>query len=348
MKALVKYGLQPGDVEVREVPEPRLAANRVLVKPVTVGVCGSDVHMWHNNQSWAVKDDLVLGHEVAGRIIAVGEQVEGWAIGDRVVMETAAEICGQCTMCRTGRYHLCPWRQGYGALRDGSMSELVEADPRVLHRIPEGVGFAQASMTEPYCVAYNAVVERGGVTPGDLVVVQGAGPIGALAVQVARLQGAGTIVALGTDRDAARLEKVLALGADYALDITREDPVALVATLGDGLGADMVVDATGVSIALKQGMDLVRPLGAIVKVGWGPQPLNFSLDPLVAKAATIYGCFSHTWLTWERVLGLFASGRIDPTSVIGGSYPLQEWEQAFADMDSGKNIKSVLTFSSAD
>lgn len=348
MKALVKYGLQPGDVEVRELPEPQLSANRVLVKPVAVGVCGSDVHMWHNNQSWAVKDDLVLGHEVAGRIVAIGDEVTGWAIGDRVVMETAAEICGRCTMCRTGRYHLCPWRQGYGALRDGSMSELVEADPRVLHRIPEGVSFEQASMTEPYCVAYNAVVERGSITPGDLVVVQGVGPIGALAIQVARLQGAGTIVALGTERDGIRLERVRDLGADYALDVTKEDPVALIASLGDGLGADMVVDATGVSVALRQGMELVRPLGSIVKVGWGPQPLGFGLDPLVAKAVTLYGCFSHTWLTWERVLGLFASGRLDPSSVIGGNYPLDQWEQAFADMDSGRNIKSVLSFANAD
>lgn len=345
MKALVKYGTLPGEVELRDLPEPVIQPNRVLVTPRAVGVCGSDVHMWQNNQSWAVKDDLVLGHEVAGTIIEIGDGVTGWTVGDRVVMETAAEICGRCTMCRSGRYHLCPWRQGYGALRDGSMSDLVLADPRVLHRIPDGVSFEQASMTEPYCVAYNAIAERGRINPGELVVIQGVGPIGAIAVQLARLQGAGTVVALGTDRDGSRLERVRDFGADHVLDVTKSDPVELVASLGDGLGADVVVDATGVSIALKQAMALVRPLGSIVKVGWGPQPLGFSLDPLVAKAVTLYGSFSHTWRTWERVLSLFASGRLDPSSVIGGSYPLQDWEQAFGDMESGRNIKSVLTFS---
>lgn len=348
MKALVKYGTKPGDVELRELPEPKLQPGRVIVVPRAVGVCGSDVHMWQNNQSWAVKDDLVLGHEVAGTIAHVGEGVSGWAVGDRVVMETAAEICGTCTMCRSGRYHLCPWRLGYGALRDGSMSSRVLADPRVLHHIPENVSFEQASMTEPYCVAYNAIAERGHVSPGELVVIQGVGPIGAIAVQLARLQGAGTVVALGTARDGSRLEQALGFGADHVLDVSTSDPVALVASLGDGLGADLVVDATGVSIALKQAMALVRPLGSIVKVGWGPQPLGFSLDPLVAKAVTLYGSFSHTWRTWERVLGLFASGRLNPSSVIGGSYPLQAWEQAFADMESGRNIKSVLTFEPAD
>jgi alcohol dehydrogenase/L-iditol 2-dehydrogenase len=346
MKALVKFGTGAADVEVRQLPIPEVVPGRVLVQPRSVGVCGSDVHMWRNHQSWEVKQDLVLGHEVAGVIVDVGAGVDDWSVGDRVVMETAASVCGRCAMCRTGRYHLCPERKGYGALCDGSMSELVLADPRVLHAIPEGVDYSAAAMTEPYCVAYNALVERGSIKPGELVVVQGVGPIGALCVQLARMQGAGTVVVLGTNRDGTRLDRVRELGADRVVNVDVTDPTDVIRGLGDGLGADVVIDATGVSIALKQAMGLVRPLGSIVKVGWGPQPLGFSLDPLVAKAVTLYGCFSHTWQTWERVLSLFASGRLDPSSVIGGEYALSDWEQAFGDMESGKNIKSVITFDS--
>jgi len=342
MKALVKFGRNDGDVEVREVPEPVLGPGTVLIRARAVGVCGSDLHMWRDKQSWETRLPVTLGHETAGVIAAVADDVEGWAVGDRVVCETAASICGRCALCRTGRYNLCPWREGYGAVRDGAFGQLMLAEPRVLHRIPDNVTFEQAAMTEPFAVAYNALVERAPLSPGDVVVIQGIGAIGALSLQVARLRGAGTVVVLGTPVDALRLEKARALGADRTVDITTEDAGAVVRSLGDGLGADLVVDATGVSIALQQGLDLVRPFGSIVKIGWGPQPLGFSLDPLVAKAVTLYGSFSHTWTTWERVLGLFAEGRLDPQAVLGGVYALDDWEEAFLAMESGRNIKSVM------
>jgi L-iditol 2-dehydrogenase len=346
MRALVKYGTHNGDVGVRDIAAPQVVPGTVLVRTIAVGVCGSDLHMWRNTHSWPTAIPVALGHEAAGVIEAVGDAVTGWSVGDRVVCETAASICGVCELCRTGRYNLCPWREGYGATRTGSFSELVLAEPRVLHRIPEGVSFEQAALTEPFAVAFNGLNERGHVAAGDLVVVQGVGAIGTLSVQVARLRGAGTIVALGTAIDAHRLAKALEFGADHAVNISTTDPRELIMSLGDGLGADLVVDATGVSIALKQALDLVRPLGSIVKIGWGPQPLGFSLDPLVAKAVTLYGSFSHTWTTWERVLALFASGQLDPSSVIGGVYALDDWQGAFEDMETGRNIKSVVRMGS--
>lgn len=342
MKALVKYGMTDGDVELRDVAEPVLQPGTVLVAARAVGVCGSDIHMWRNGQSWDVALPVTLGHETAGVIAAVADDVTGWAVGDRVVCETAASICGVCALCRTGRYNLCPHREGYGAVRYGAFAELLLAEPRVLHRIPDNVPFEQAAMTEPFAVAYNGLVERASVTPGDLVVIQGAGAIGVLSLQIARLRGAGTTVVLGTGVDEHRLALAGRIGADYRLDITKDDPSALIRSLGDGLGADVVVDATGVSAALKQGLDLVRPFGSIVKIGWGPQPLGFSLDPLVAKAVTLHGSFSHTWATWERILGLFSSGALDTSTVLGGVYELADWERAFEDMESGRNIKSVM------
>lgn len=342
MQALVKYGEADREIEVRDIPEPRLQAGTVMLEARAVGVCGSDIHAWHNHQSWPMRLPVVLGHEIAGVITEVAADVTGWQVGDRVVCETAASICGTCALCRTGRYNLCPHREGYGATRDGAFRQRLLAEPRVLHRIPDSVPFESAAMTEPFCVAYNALVERGTVTPGDLVVVQGAGTIGILAMQIARLRGAGSVIVLGTDVDGERLAKALDLGADRIVDITREDPATVIEHYGDGLGADVVVDATGVSAALQQGLKLVRPLGSIVKIGWGPQPLNFSLDPLVAKAVTLYGSFSHSWETWERVLGLFATGALDPQSVIGGVYQLTDYVEAFEAMESGRNVKSIV------
>lgn len=344
MKALVKYAYEDGALEVRELPEPVAGPGTVLVRVHTVGVCGSDIHMWHNSQSKSSKGVLpvTLGHESAGVVAAIGDGVSGWSVGDRVVCETAASICGVCALCRSGRYNLCPWREGYGLKRDGAMAEYLVAEPRVLHRIPDGVPFERAAMTEPFAVAYNAVVERASVVPGDLVVIQGAGAIGLCALQVARLRGAATTVVLGTGIDGKRLAKATEMGADRVVDITAEDPVEVVAGLHDGLGADLVVEATGVSAALEQSMQLVRPGGAIAKVGWGPQPLGFTLDPLVKKAVTLYGCYSHTWSTWENVLRLFATGRLRPELALGGAYDIDDWEEAFSAMQRGDNVKSVL------
>lgn len=342
MQALVKYGRRDGDVEIREVDEPVLARDRVLIEVKAAGVCGSDIHMWREHQSWAVKLPLILGHEFAGEVVEVGEAVTGVQVGDRVACETAESVCGRCVYCLSGNYNLCPNRLGYGALADGAFTRYVAARPEILHRVPDHVPFEHAALTEPISVAYNALVEKTDMRPGDLVVIQGPGPIGIMALQIVRLRGAGTIVMLGTDADERRLEVAAELGAHHTVNVQRQDAEALIRSLGDGFGADLVVDCTGVSRALQQSLELVRPNGRITKIGWGPQPLDFSLDPLVGKAVTLQGSFSHTYSTWERVVGLLSTGQVNLDPVIGGVYALDEWEEAFSRMEEGQNVKSVL------
>lgn len=343
MKALVKYGRKDGDVEIQEIDEPTPGPNQVLIQVKAAGVCGSDLHMWRESHSWEIKLPLVLGHEFCGVVLEVGQNVTGFQPGDRVACETAATVCNQCVYCLSGNYNLCPHRLGYGALADGAFTRLVAARPQILHHIPDNVPFEHAALTEPICVAYNALVEKTLINPGDVVVIQGPGPIGIMALQVARLRGAGALIVLGTNADKERLAVAAELGAHYTVNIQEEDPVALIKSLGDGFGADLVVDCSGVSKALQQSMELVRPNGAITKIGWGPQPLNYSLDPLVGKAVTLQGSFSHTYPTWERVLRLLSTGQINLKPVIGGVYPLTDWETAFHAMESGANVKSVLT-----
>lgn len=342
MQAVVKFDRIDNAVEVRDVSEPTIGPDQVLLQVQAVGVCGSDIHLWHENQSWQIKMPVVLGHEFGGVVAKVGARVQGFKAGDRVACETAAEVCGQCVYCLSGNYNLCPHRKGYGNQIDGSMTRFVAARPQILHRIPANVTFEQAALTEPVCVAYNALVEKTLIKPGETVVIQGVGAIGIFALQIAKLRGAGTLIALGTDVDANRLKIAKQLGATHALNIQRENPIEFVKSLGDGFGADLIVDATGVSKALKLAMEMVRPNGKITKIGWGPQPLDFNLDPLVGKAVTLQGTFSHTYATWERVLGLFSAGLIDLKPVIGGVYPLSEWREAFVKMEEGANVKSVI------
>ena len=201
-------------------------ADRVLIGVRAAGVCGSDVHLWRNHQSWEINLPLVLGHEFSGEVVAVGSDVDGVAPGDRVTCETAAKVCGRCSYCLGGAYNLCPHRLGYGALIDGAFTDIVVARPEILHPLPDAVSWEHASLTEPGCVAYNALVEKTDVRAGDLVVVQGPGPIGIMALQIARIQGAGTLVVLGTGADQARLDIAAELGADHVVNIEEEDPHA--------------------------------------------------------------------------------------------------------------------------
>ena len=161
MDALIKYGRGDKEVELRDIGQPPdPAPGYVVVEVRAAGVCGSDIHMWRDHQSWEISLPLVLGHEFCGTIAALGPGVDKFNVGDRVAVETAAEICGSCAYCHSGDYNQCPHRLGYGALIDGAFTQYVTARAAILHRIPENVTFEQASLTEPICVAYNALVEK--------------------------------------------------------------------------------------------------------------------------------------------------------------------------------------------
>jgi alcohol dehydrogenase/L-iditol 2-dehydrogenase len=199
-----------------------------------------------------------------------------------------------------------------------------------------------AALTEPCCVAYNAVCVHSRIQPGDTIAVIGPGPIGLLCAIMAKLSGAGHIIVIGIPGDAKRLEVAKRVGADTILGAQGEDVAEWVKNFGDGYGLDLVIDAAGVSASLKLALDIVRPAGQITKVGWGPQPFNFSLDQLVQKAATLQGSFSHNWPIWEKVISLLAMGKIDLDPILNRISPLSEWHEAFEEMHSGGIVKGVL------
>ena len=334
--AVVNFAPEKGSVEIREIAKPDIGEEDVLLEVVNVGVCGSDLHQWTSDHSWPVNYPVVLGHEFGGHIIALGSRVTGWKTGDRVVSETAAVINPNSPLSRTGFYNLDPERKGFGYGVNGAMTKYVRVPARCLHRIPDNLSFEYACLTEPCCVAYNAVVGNSPIRPGDRVIVLGPGTIGVLCAAMAKLCGA-EVAIVGLEADRHRLQIAKQYGCETIVGDATEWAVRR-----DGLGADCILDAAGSSITLKFALQWVRPNGHITKVGWGPEPLGFSLDPLVQKNVTLQGSFSHNLPIWEKVIALLAGGMLDVKPIIGGIWPITEWHEAFEKMHKGEVIKSVL------
>jgi len=339
MPAIVNFGREPLSVELREVAIPTIGENDVLLRVGAVSVCGSDLHQWRGSHSWPVNYPCILGHEFAGTVAETGSGVTHFQAGDRVVSETAAVIDEASPLSRSGLYNLDPSRKGFGYGVDGAMTQYVRVPERCLHRLPASLPFEKAALTEPCCVAYNALCVNGRVRPGDSVLILGPGPIGLLCAKMAKLSGAGHIVVAGLPADRHRLEVAKQVGADATVD---GSVMQHVAALGDGLGVDVAVDCSGSSATLQIALQAVRPAGQIIKVGWGPQPLQFSLDQLVQKNITLAGSFSHNWPIWERVISMIVSGQLDLTPIISQVGRLENWHESFEKMEGGHYVKAVL------
>jgi L-iditol 2-dehydrogenase len=339
--AVVHYALEPLAVELRDIAVPEIGDGDVLLRVGAVSVCGSDVHQAYNTHSWPVNVPVVLGHEFAGTVAKAGRAVKSFREGDRVVSETAAEVCGECLLCWTGRYNLCPHRKGFGYGIDGAMASYVKVPARCLHRIPDTLPFGLACLAEPHAVAYNAMCVNSSIRPGDLVVVLGPGPIGLLCARMAALAGADPLIVVGLSSDAARLETAMQLGATRVVNAQREQVEEVVRGFNP-LGADLVCDASGASRPLDMALALARPDGQVTKVGWSPDLVPVNINPLVQKNVRLQGSFSHNYPVWERVIHLLDRRRTLPDAIVGLTSPLEGWREAFDAMHEGRVIKSVL------
>lgn len=338
---VVHYALQPDAVELRSIAIPAIGEADVLLDVGAVSVCGSDVHQARNTHSWPVDVPVVLGHEFTGTVAQAGRGVRGFREGDRVVSETAAHICGECVLCRSGRYNLCPFRRGFGSGIDGAMARFVRVPARCLHRIPDSLPFEIACLAEPHAVAYNAMCVNATIRPGDLVVVLGPGPIGLLCARMAALSGADPLIVAGLPGDASRLEAARRLGAARTVDVRAENLDEIVRGFSP-LGADVVCDASGASRPLQVALQIARPDGHVVKVGWSPDAMAIDVNPLVQRNLRVQGSFSHNYPIWERVIHLLDRRATLPDTLIGLRAPLEDWRAAFDAMHQGRVIKSVL------
>ena len=266
MKALVKKAKGKGQIELMDYPVPQVKEGYVLIKIKAAGICGSDLKIYDDDHPYY--PPVVLGHEFSGVIEEMGSGVEGWRTGDRVVSEVHGLVCGRCRFCLSGEKHVCPSKRALGWGIDGGFAEYVSVPSWLLHRIPEQITFEEAAVMEPLAIAIHGVLERARVEPEDVVVVLGCGPVGLLALQTAKAEGASKVFITGITQDEKlRLKLARELGADRTINVEKEDPVAVVRESTGGVGADLVVEVSGAPQAIAQGFRIVRTHGRFLAIG---------------------------------------------------------------------------------
>jgi L-iditol 2-dehydrogenase len=306
----------------RDVPDPVIGEDEVLVQVQACAVCGSDVH-GVDGSSGRRRPPLVMGHEAAGRIERVGGAVTAWRSGDAVTFDSTI-WCGTCAYCRIGRVNLCDNRRVLGVSceeyrRDGAMAELVGVPERILYRLPEGMPFEHAALVEPVSIAVHAV-ERTPLSLGDCCVVVGAGNIGLLIVQVLRARGAGTIVAV--DPEPSRRQQALELGADEALEPTPETP-GRVTGLSRGRGADRAFEVVGVAETLGLALRCVRKGASVTMVGNLAPRVDFAQQLAVTREIDLLGSCASAG-EYPACLDLIARGTVDVGVLVSHVVPLSE------------------------
>ena len=220
--------------------------------------------------------------------------------------------------------------------------ETLKVFPNSLMRIPEELSFEEASILDPCCNAYMAVVQESKIMPGDFGAVFGVGALGQFSIQALRVVGASKIIAIGLAADRERFELARRNGATHIVVADEVNVQETVAALTDGEGVALVVDCAGVSVVLRQAIDIVRTAGEIVKIGYDEKPVGFSLDPIIDKAVNIKGHFGYTWLSWRNSMNLAVAGKIDLKSMISHTMNISQFREAFDLVRSKKAIKIVL------
>ncbi|MBX3426812.1 MAG: alcohol dehydrogenase catalytic domain-containing protein [Pirellulales bacterium] len=319
MKALLLTA--PKRLEYVDFPDPAVGPDDVLVRVAACGICGSDVH-GYDGSTGRRQPPLVMGHEAAGVVAAVGPAVSRFAPGDRVTFDSTV-FCGSCEPCRGGAINLCDRRQVLGVScgdyrRHGAMAQYVVVPERIVHRLPEGFSFAAAALIEAVAVAVHAV-GRQPFPPGGVAVVVGAGMIGSLVIQALRAVGAATVAAV--DLDERKLAFARTLGADVTLNPQTVDAAAAMRELTAGQGADAAFEVVGASAPLQTAIECVRKGGAVTLVGNLASTAELPLQGVVTRELTLYGsCASRG--EYPRAIELMAAGRIDVVPLISACAPL--------------------------
>ncbi|MGZ8515110.1 MAG: galactitol-1-phosphate 5-dehydrogenase [Candidatus Limnocylindrales bacterium] len=317
-------------ISVRQVPDPAPGRGEVLLEVRASAVCGSDIHRYlRGHRTYPI----ILGHEAAGVIRSVGEDVEPELVGRRAALIPLVP-CHVCEQCRAGRFSACVAYSFIGSRRDGAFAELVALPARNVLLVPDTLAFESAALIEPSTVARH-MLDLGGFAPGRSAVVFGAGSIGLMLVQWLRVLGASLIVA--TDIVPGNLEVARTVGASVTLDATRDDVPGEILRL-TGVGVDLALEATGSPAALAQTIEVTRPRGAIVLGGNQPPDATLPMElveRLMRKELTLTGCFmsySAPWPGHEWTDGLAAvlDGGLDMNAMISHRPPLSEAPQLFA------------------
>ncbi len=328
MKAIVKYAAEPGNMEIREVPEPTPAPGQIKIKVVAAGICGSDLHIYDSDIAIPVRPPVTVGHEFSGVIAELGEGVTGFKVGDRVVSETAFSYCGECEPCREGWYNLCNNRRTLGYWYNGIFTNYTVVPAGRVHRIPEGVDDISAALTEPLACVCHAVFDLTDISPTDIVLVSGPGPIGLMTMQVVRSFGARVLVS-GTNVDEERLALAKKLGAEWTINVQQENLADRVAQLTNGKGVDVVMECSGSAAGMNSALKVLKKRGYYTQIGMGKPNIEFYVEALNYKEPHMTGSLGSRKANWEQALNLLERKKVLVDDIANVRMPMEKWEEAF-------------------
>lgn len=343
MKAICQTAKEHGAVSFDEVGEPSVGDDEALVRVHSAGLCGSDAHAYKfaSGYKW-IDVPRVMGHEYAGRVVAIGDDVESVEVGDNVV-ERPIHECGHCYQCENDEYHVCQNFEITGFHYDGAYREYTTVPVNYLLRIPDSIPLEHAAITEPMSIATRAVIDNAEFGPGATVLVEGPGPIGMLCAVIADAIGADVTVS-GLSSDA---EFRLPLAAEQELstiNIENSDLAEYTDANTDGGGFDVIFDTTGHHTGIEMAVDNVRRGGQVVPVGLPEEDSEFFLTPLVRGEVQIDCSYGAKRRNFQQALRLMDQSVVDPAGLIDDSYAISDPETAFEDFLSGEALKPVFRF----
>lgn len=338
MRALVKAERAPGLV-MQEVPVPEIGPNDVLIRIHKSAICGTDMHIW-NWDAWAQKTIPVpmhVGHEYVGVIESVGSEVEGYKVGDRVSGEGHI-VCGHCRNCRAGKRHLCPNTVGVGVNRPGSFAEYLSIPAFNLFKVPANIPDDVVSIFDPYGNAVHTALSFDMV--GEDVLITGAGPIGIMAVAIAKHVGARHVVV--TDVNDYRLDLARKMGATLAVNPTQRDLHDVMRELGMTEGFDVGLEMSGNAGAFRSMIDIMVNGGRIALLGIFPGEVAIDWGKVIFKGLFLKGIYGREMFeTWYKMASMLQAG-LDIGPVITHRFPIEEFRKGFEAMASGQSGKVIL------
>lgn len=343
MRALVKTAAGTG-LELADVPIPAIGHNDVLIKIRKTAICGTDIHIWKWDD-WAARTIPVpmhVGHEYVGEIVAVGQEVTGFRIGDRVSGEGHI-TCGFCRNCRAGRRHLCRNTSGVGVDRPGAFADYLVLPAFNAFKIPDDVPDELAAIFDPFgnaahtALAFNLV--------GEDVLITGAGPIGAMASAIARHVGARNVVV--TDVNDYRLALAAEMGATRTVNVENESLEDVMRELGMTEGFDVGLEMSGAPSAFVSMLEQMNHGGKIAMLGIPPQGFGIDWTKVIFKGLEIKGIYGREMFeTWYKMVAMLQSG-LDLAPIVTHRYPVKEYRAGFEAMLSGKSGKVILDWTAA-
>jgi L-iditol 2-dehydrogenase len=333
MKAIVSHGNR--DFRYEDCPAPEVGPNDVLVEVAYCGLCGTDIHMYHG--TWELHEGCSPGHEVAGVVRQVGEEVKAFKPGDRVAADPGL-CCGVCEFCRSQRHHLCPDRLGMYHYKRGGFAELSCIKDFQAYKLPDGLPLEQAAFLEPVSCCVHGM-EKAAIQPGQSVIILGGGAIGLIIMQLALLSGAARVVV--SEPQEKRRKIALELGAHAVINPMEQDPVAKVRDICGG--GDVVIECAGLPVTVAQGLDMVKRGGRLVLFGVNKPDTMVEFSPfrIYREEISIVGSVLSAGAC-PRALELIASKRLRVEPLISHLLPLKEFSRAVELHENNEGIKILL------